>query len=79
MIDPAVKESSVPPLSPVGFCTCRANLVLLDTARLVPLLAAWETEGLPWVPGTWRVAEAGRGATEGDTLIKYQSTPTDIY
>ena len=44
-----------PSESPVGFWTCRANLVLFDTARLVPLRADWGTVGRP--PGTCRVAE----------------------
>ena len=52
LVDSAARESSA---SSVGFWTCRANLVLLETARLVPLLPAWGTDGLPPVPGTCSV------------------------
>ena len=52
LLDSAVMASSA---SSVGFWTCSANLVLLETARLVPLLPDWGTEGLPPLPGTCRV------------------------
>ena len=41
---------SVSEFSPVGFWTWRANLVRLDTATLVPLLAAAGTVGRVWPP-----------------------------